>query len=706
MDTTTRTVATSAVVVMAAILVVHTITLLRSTTPSSTKHPRRTKRKKGPDQVKAYVPGLVNSGNTCFLNSTLQAMAALPSLQLYLETRKELNGHEQDSTTLALCETIECMGTLLPTTRRLTRLITTLKKKASHVLTSRQEDAQELFQILSSQLSEERDKVDNPTTSSLLDRATIQSMAAGEPQHPRSRRQSVSSTMLGSCLSSSWHSSSSTTPLTGSTATLNPSHNIGGALSVPGSPESQINPAMTASFILDQTEQAKYQRAKSPFMGLLASRVSCVDCGYTAAIRHSTFDNLSLTIPMRYSCTIEECLDDFVHLDTIHDFNCRKCTVVNALEEVNQIIDNTQRRLVALETSSNGSSQVSSNGKQGSSSDSSTSTDSKDKSTSTSMQRRSSGTAKLDESRIRANLEQALQWRAKIQECLQHNIEMDLTPIELTPVRSKRTTKHSMIAKPPQALCLHLNRSTFTPVGTIAKNPCRVRFKRTLDFTPFTTSGYLTTEPTRSMSQRTKSTSASMSTVRPTVLRDTHLLPTGLPSVSLQPEAPWSGSAQESRSNSSSRINSNYKEDRVRYRLEAVLMHLGSHNSGHFVTFRRVPEGRVLHEHRRRQMVVEEEDEEEKETEKEKGEMKENTTPLAPSPSSVADGAASGGRLQGSAIGNSVNGVQEEVEEDDDDEKHLNERWWRISDEHVQLETWATVRHAEAYMLFYEKLTD
>lgn len=47
--------------------------------------------------------------------------------------------------------------------------------------------------------------------------------------------------------------------------------------------EADISASMTASVMLDRTEQEKYRRAKSPFMGLLASRVSCVDCGYTVS---------------------------------------------------------------------------------------------------------------------------------------------------------------------------------------------------------------------------------------------------------------------------------------------------------------------------------------------------------------------------------------------------------------------------------------
>lgn len=32
-------------------------------------------------------------------------------------------------------------------------------------------------------------------------------------------------------------------------------------------------------------------------------------------------------------------------------------------------------------------------------------------------------------------------------------------------------------------------------------------------------------------------------------------------------------------------------------------------------------------------------------------------------------------------------------------------KWWRISDEDVQIVTWDIVKHMEAYMLFYEKET-
>ena len=51
----------------------------------------------------------------------------------------------------------------------------------------------------------------------------------------------------------------------------------------------QESAGMRESVIIDKHEQEKHARAKSPFMGLLASRVSCVDCGYTVCERSSSF---------------------------------------------------------------------------------------------------------------------------------------------------------------------------------------------------------------------------------------------------------------------------------------------------------------------------------------------------------------------------------------------------------------------------------
>jgi ubiquitin carboxyl-terminal hydrolase 1 len=41
---------------------------------------------------------------------------------------------------------------------------------------------------------------------------------------------------------------------------------------------------------------------ENPFTGLLANRLSCMQCGYTGAIRHFSFNNIQLNVPNKVRC--------------------------------------------------------------------------------------------------------------------------------------------------------------------------------------------------------------------------------------------------------------------------------------------------------------------------------------------------------------------------------------------------------------------
>jgi ubiquitin carboxyl-terminal hydrolase 1 len=68
--------------------------------------------------------------------------------------------------------------------------------------------------------------------------------------------------------------------------------------------------------------------AQSVFDGLTANRRSCVYCGYTEAVMHFSFDSWQLSFGrMAASYHLDELLDEYTRLETLHDCICRKCSM-------------------------------------------------------------------------------------------------------------------------------------------------------------------------------------------------------------------------------------------------------------------------------------------------------------------------------------------------------------------------------------------
>lgn len=71
---------------------------------------------------------------------------------------------------------------------------------------------------------------------------------------------------------------------------------------------------------------------ESVFDGLTANRRSCVECGYTEAVMHFTFDNWTLSLPRGpLVCGLEDCLKEYVRLEVLTDCICRRCSMLATL---------------------------------------------------------------------------------------------------------------------------------------------------------------------------------------------------------------------------------------------------------------------------------------------------------------------------------------------------------------------------------------
>ncbi|KAG8905927.1 hypothetical protein FRC00_012945, partial [Tulasnella sp. 408] len=195
--------------------------------------------------------------------------------------------------------------------------------------------------------------------------------------------------------------------------------------------------------------------SKNVFEGLTANRRSCVQCGYTEAVMHFSFDNVTLPIPRASQCKLEDCLAEYTRMETLDDCVCRKCSMLATLSALKEEADHLAAHAAAKKSSQ-------------------------------SRQR------KADRARA---LQQA------VQDLLDNNrIEQDIPGVELKRVTSSCSTKQAMIARPPPVLVLHLNRSAYYGYGHASKNSCAVMFPEILDLTPFTTSGALSTIPSSPIS--------------------------------------------------------------------------------------------------------------------------------------------------------------------------------------------------------------
>jgi ubiquitin carboxyl-terminal hydrolase 1 len=226
----------------------------------------------------SYYPGLYNTGNSCFLNSTLQSLASLDVLKKYLESVMELAETWDVPTpvTDALYELVTSLNTsgvkrssLIP--RQLTDALSSLPQTnvGSFFNAHQQQDAHELMVLLTSAIDDEMNMV-------ISERDYVQ------------RRQAI-----------------------GLRAAVAPSV-----------------PSLYSSSSFAST-------SANPFRSLIAQRTACLDCGYVEAVRHYPADELSLGVPYRAgsATTLEACLASWSRLERV-DWICFRCSLQKTLDKV------------------------------------------------------------------------------------------------------------------------------------------------------------------------------------------------------------------------------------------------------------------------------------------------------------------------------------------------------------------------------------
>ncbi|OZJ03706.1 hypothetical protein BZG36_03302 [Bifiguratus adelaidae] len=404
---------------------------------------RRLRRKIAAGADGQYVLGLVNVGNTSFLNATLQGkkcLASLSTMRSYLAERIEptevpskrsqaVEDFVIESVAFALFRVIEALNTPLsePHAFMPRELLKAIESQAhvpllgqhthsssSHLLGGHghEESITEpfsFFEVLSDLLTSEEEMQYLESPAPLLDANTVRGMLA--VPNPVTPPHEPTDGVSESSITSSLHTINTISTMWSSIST------VGGY------------------------KRPRLIRTHNPFKGLLAAKRSCLKCGYTTAIQHYAFDTITIYPNWAGNQTLEECLADFTHVTTNAGFECRRCALVSTLQVL------TKQKRDASEQDAHALSE------------------------------------KI----------------GRIEDALHRDVEKMLPGVTLLPSSpAPPAKKHVMFAKLPRALCIHVSTASEAPRWLsndshreFTQISPRLKFAEHVDLAPFTTTGYL-----------------------------------------------------------------------------------------------------------------------------------------------------------------------------------------------------------------------
>ncbi|KAG9947308.1 cysteine proteinase, partial [Aureobasidium melanogenum] len=241
---------------------------------------------------------------------------------------------------------------------------------------------------------------------------------------------------------------------------------------------------------------------RNPLDGFLAQRVACTSCGFSEGLSMIPFNCVTVPLGRNYRYRIEDCLNEYTSLEEITGVECARCTLLR-----------TKSQLENMTTESD---------------------DSTDHSVTLPPE-------------LRAMILQRLQ---AVEQALADGDVSDDTLNKKCQIPKKSRvsstkTRQAVVARAPQCLVIHVNRSVFDEyTGAQSKNLAEVTYPKTLNLGPWC-----------------------LGTTRN------------------------AGDQEEWRMNPSrSMIGSSGKDARSEYILRAAVTHYGRHENGHYICYREHPE--------------------------------------------------------------------------------------------------------------------
>lgn len=380
---------------------------------------------------------------------------------------------------------------------------------------------------------------------------------------------------------------------------------------------------------------------RNPLLGLQAQRVACVSCGWSEGLSMIPFNSITLSLGMgEQNHDLYERLDAYTSIESIAGVECGKCTLLKAQRLINTLIERS--RAVGKEP---------------------------------------------------GDIPEAYARITAINEALEEDDFDEKTISGRCKISQKvnaMKTKQVVVARAPQSLVIHMNRSVFDErTGQQYKNFSPVRFPATLDLGPWClgsadgiSAGGAEVDAEAASSPKEESGETKSG---PRISSEDGL---GYEQWLLDPKTSMvAGDGQPSRIVGPI------------YELRAVITHQGRHENGHYVCYRKHPRPR---------------------RDPRSGKREASAPPnLSPDGEGIADACGDNetlGRAGELRKGSSPDSLADDGEAatqdggrggEDDEQEEDDAQWWRLSDQNVsRVSEEVVLAQGGVFMLFYDCVDD